>query len=214
MTEISSETDLKFEIFNLKTKFENLEQDVKMSDCCFNELEADQEEMGNKLDILEKRVTHLEWDLEPHISRLDIFKRTSQLEESIEGLKVQNVELRNHINLLIDTVNNITSLLNSNIEQTDEGVDEVDGTQSNEEPEENEPTQLTVEQANSMKKPFFHDAVQQVYDMYQSQPRDEEGWLEMSKAIKAAEEYEGSLKEQQERVNGLTEAEWNDLLRI
>ena len=65
-----------------------------------------------------------------------------------------------------------------------------------------------------MKKPFFHDAVQQVYDMYQSQPRDEEGWLEMSKAIKAAEEYEASLKEQQERVNGLTEAEWNDLLRI
>ena len=214
MTEISSETDLKFEILNLKSKFENLEQDVKMSDCCFNELEADQEEMGNKLDILEKRVTHLEWDLEPHISRLDIFKRTSQLEESIEGLKVQNVELRNQVNLLIDTVNNITNLLNSNIEQADEGVDEVDGTQSNEEPEETEPTQLTVEQANSMKKPFFHDAVQQVYDMYQSQPRDEEGWLEMSKAIKAAEEYEASLKEQQERVNGLTEAEWNDLLRI
>ena len=126
MTEISSETDLKFEILNLKSKFENLEQDVKMSDCCFNELEADQEEMGNKLDILEKRVTHLEWDLEPHISRLDIFNRTSQLEESIEGLKVQNVELRNHVNLLIDTVNNITNLLNSNIEQTDEGVDEVD----------------------------------------------------------------------------------------
>ena len=55
--------------------------------------------------------------------------------------------------------------------------------------------------------------MQQVYDMYQSQPRDE-GWVEMTNAIKAAEEYEAGLKEQQERVNGLTQDEWNDLLRI
>ena len=197
MTEITSETVLRLK--QLELKFENLEADVKMTDCCFNELEADQEEAGNKIDILEKRVTHLEWDLEPHISRLDIFKRTSQLEESIEVLKVQNVELRNHVNLLVDTVNNITRLLNSNIEQADEGVDQVDGIQSNEEPEENEPSQLTVEQANSMKTPFFHD-------MDLSQPKDEEGGQEM--------EHEVSLKEQQERVNGLTQDEWKDLLRI
>ena len=37
----------------------------------------------------------------------------------------------------------------------------------------------------------------------------------MSNAIKAAEECEVCLKEQQqEQVNGLTEAEWNELLRI
>ena len=188
MTEISSETDLRLK--QLELKFENLEQDVKMSDCCFNELEADQEEVGNKIDILEKRVTQFE---------VDLHSQHELLEERVATLNLQNVELRNHVNLLIDMINNITRVLNSNIEQAEEGLDEVDGTQSNEEPEENEPTQLTVEQ---------------VYDMYQSQPRDEEGWLEMSKAIKAAEEYEASLKEQQERVNGLTEAEWNDLLRI
>ena len=53
--------------------------------------------------------------------------------------------------------------------------------------------------------------------MYQSQPPDEEGWQEMTKAIEAAEEYEASLQKQQElstRVNGLTQDEWNDLLRI
>ena len=188
MTEITSETALRLK--QLELKFENLEADVKMTDCCFNELDADQEEAGNKIDRLEKRVTQLE---------VDLHSQQELLGERVATLHLQNVELRNHVNLLIDTVNNITRLLNSNIEQADEGVDEVDGMQPNEEPEENEPTQLTVEQ---------------VYGMYQSQPRDEEGWEEMSNAIKAAEEYEASLKEQQERVNGLTEAEWNDLLRI
>ena len=200
---LAKETALRLR--NLELKFENLEADVKMSDCCFNELETDQEEAGNKIDILEKRVTQVEVDLH---SQHELF------EEAVATLNLQNVELRNHVNLLVDTINNITRVLNSNIEQADEGVDEVDGTQSNEEQEENEPSQLTAEQANSMKKPFFHDTVQQVYDMYQSQPRDEEGWVEMTKAIKAAEEYEDGLKEQQERVNGLTEDEWNDLLRI
>ena len=171
MTEISSETALKFEIFNLKSKFENLEQDVKMSDCCFNELEADQEEMGNKIDIFEKRVTQFEADLH---SQYELF------EERVAILNLQNVELRKHVNLLVDTINNITRVLNSNIEQA--GVDEVDSTQPND-----EPTQPTVEQANSMKTPFFHD-------MHLSQPKDEEDWSEMSNAIKAAEEYEVLFK--------------------
>ena len=194
---LAKETALRLK--QLELKFENLEADVKMSDCCFNELDADQEEAGNKIDRLEKRVTQLEVDLH---SQQELF------EERVADLHPQNVELRNHVNLLVDTVNNIMRVLNSNIEQADEGVDEVDGMQLNEEPEENEPYQQTVEQANAMKKPFFHDTLQQVYDMYQSQPRDEEGWEEMSKAIKAAEECEVCLKEQQqERVNGLTEAE-------
>ena len=39
--------------------------------------------------------------------------------------------------------------------------------------------------------------VSQVYAMYQSQPPDEEGWDEMTAAIKAAEEYEASRKTNQ-----------------
>ena len=190
MTEITSETALRLK--QLELKFENLEADVKMSDCCFNELEVDQEEAGNKIDILEKRVTQLEVDLH---SQHELF------EERVATLNLQNVELRDHVNLLVDMVNNITRVLNGNIEQAD--VDEVDGIQTNEEPEGNEPNQLTVEQANSMKSPFFHD-------MYLSQPKDEEeGWQAMG--------YEAGLQKQQEfttRVNGLTQDEWNDLLRI
>ena len=37
----------------------------------------------------------------------------------------------------------------------------------------------------------------QVYGMYQSQPPDEEGWDEMTAAIRAAEEYEANRKANQ-----------------
>ena len=47
--------------------------------------------------------------------------------------------------------------------------------------------------------------------MYQSQPPDEEGWDEMTAAIKAAEEYEARQKL---TVNGLTANEWQDLLQL
>ena len=85
-------------------------------------------------------------------------------------------------------------------EQVDEGEpqDEVKVIDDDVEPtmEDNEPPQLTL---------------QQVYNMYQSQPRVEEGWEEMTKAIEAAEQYEVSLPI---RTNGFTQDEWNDLLQI
>ena len=189
-------TLLEAKVKELKVQLDSIESNVKINDCCISETVADQEDADGKIEKLQERLTHLEWDLEPAMSRLDIFKKTSQLEESIEVLRVQNIELRDHLNLVVNMVNNITSVLNN--EQVDEGVDEVDSTQPDD-----EPTQLTV---------------QQVYDMYQSQPPDEEGWQEMTKAIEAAEEYEASLQKQQQglstRVNGLTQDEWNDLLRI
>ena len=54
-------------------------------------------------------------------------------------------------------------------------------------------------------------SVQQVLDMYQSQPPTEEGWQEMTNDIKAAEEYE-TLQKLSTTINGLTVDEWNDLL--
>ena len=57
--------------------------------------------------------------------------------------------------------------------------------------------------------------VQQVYDMYQSQPTTEEGWQEMTDAIKAAEEHEAQPPQQLfNTINGLTPDEWKDLLQI
>ena len=128
------------------------------------------------------------------LEKLD--KRVRELEtdlpeliaEKVATLKTENAELRHNLNLVIDAVNNITKIWN---EQVHEGEPEAVGEQSAE-----DPPQLTL---------------QQVYNMYQSQPRDEEGWEEMTKAIEAAEKYEASLPI---RTNGLTQEEWNDLLQI
>ena len=191
----------------LEIKFDDFETASKMTDCCLSELDADQEEDRDKIDKLEKRVTQLEADLE---SESELF------EERVGTLKTQNTELRIHLNLVIDMVNNITSVLNKTFNNNEPADEMRDNTQAGNEPtdeamvvvddepaaEDNEPMQLTL---------------RQVYDMYQSQPPDEEGWEEMSKAIKTAEEYEVSLQKQQglsTRVNGLTQDEWNDLLRI
>ena len=182
----------------LMVQYEDLEDRVELIECFYTRWDANQEENMCNVEKLENRVTKLEDHLRKLEDRVEIIdegddKRLDLLEERVAVLNTQNIELRDHLNLTIDMVNNVMRFLN-NLLTNKEQVDEVDSTQSNE-----ESSQLTV---------------QQVYDMYQSQPRDEEGWAEMSKAIKAAEEYEAGLKEQQERVNGLTEDEWNDLLRI
>ena len=97
-------------------------------------------------------------------------------------LKIENAELRHHLNLVVDTVNNITRIWN---EQVHEDEPEAVGEQSMEDNEvltlqqgDDEPPQLTL---------------QQVYNMYQSQPQDDEEWEGMTKAIKAAAMYENSL---------------------
>ena len=80
-------------------------------------------------------------------------------------------------------MNNITRIWNEQVhkgeQQQVEAIDDDD-----EQPAE-DPPQLTL---------------QQVYNMYQSQPRDEEGWEEMTNAIETAEKYEASLPI---RTNGL-----------
>ena len=202
MTETSAtlaeETALR--VRQLEVKFDVFETENKMSDSYFNELDEELEEGRVSLEKLEKRVTVLETDL-PEL-----------FEERLASLKTENAELRIYLNSVVDAVNNITSVWNevfSNNEQVDEAIDneppdEVKAVDDDDESTmgDNEPPQLTL---------------QQVYNMYQSQPPDEEGWQEMTKAIKVAEGYEARLQKQEElptRVNGLTQDEWNDLLRI
>ena len=172
---LPEETALK--VKQLEVKCENLENDIKMTDCCFNELDADQEEDRHKIEKLEKRVTQLEADLE---SVPEIF------EGRIATLQVQNFELRDHLNATIDTLNNIVKILNDQVIDEEPIVEgNPDGellySEQDEDKDEdmNEDTQLTLSQ---------------VYAMYQSQPPDEEGWDEMTAAIKAAEEYEARKK--------------------
>ena len=187
---------------------------LELVDCFFTQLDGDQEENRANLEKLEKRVTQLEADLE---SESELF------EERVWTLKTQNTELRIHLNLVVDMVNNITRVLNktfNNNEPADKAM-EIDNTQADNEPAD----EAIVVDDDDDDEPAMEDnepmqrTLRQVYDMYQSQPMDEEGWDEMTKAIEAAEEYEASLQKQQQqeppiRVNGLTQDEWNDLLRI
>ena len=196
---LPEETALK--IKQLEVKCENLETDIKMTDCCFNELDADQEEDRHKIERLEKRVTQLEAGLDPEwrtkglleknlykltnrVSEIEVeLEKTELLEERVSVLNIQNIELRDHLNSTIDTLNNVVKILNG------QGIDEeqvVEGNPDGEllcpEQDMEDDTQLTLSQ---------------VYAMYQSQPPDEEGWDEMTAAIKAAEEYEASRKTNQ-----------------
>ena len=166
---LPEETALK--VKQLEVKCENLEADIKMTDCCFNELDADQEEDRYKIEKLEKRVTQLEADLE---SVPELF------EGKIATLQVQNFELRDHLNSTIDTLNNVVKILNGQVIDKENS----DGELICPKQDMDEDTQPTLSQ---------------MYTMYQSQPPDEEGWDEMTPAIKAAEEYEARKK-----VNGLT----------
>ena len=174
------ETALK--VRELQVRFDAFETENKISGNYFNEFDEELEEGRVSLEKLEKRVRELETDLPELIA------------ERVATLKTENAELRIHLNLLVDAVNNLTRIWNEQVhegEQQTEVIDDDDDEQSTE-----DPPQLTL---------------QQVYNVYQSQPRDEEGWEEMTNAIEAAEKYEASLPI---RTNGLTREEWNDLLQI
>ena len=202
----------------LTVQYEDLEDKVELVDCFYTQLDGNQEENSRNLEKLGKIVTRLEGHLGKLEDRVEIIdegddKRLDLLEERVTVLNVQNDELRDHLNLTINMLNNVTTILNRQFMNSKQADEAIDNTQTanepadeaivvDDEPEGNEPTQLTL---------------RQVCDMYQSQPMDEEGWEEMTKAIEAAEEYEASLQKRQQlpiRVNGLTQDEWNDLLRI
>ena len=93
--------------------------------------------------------------------------------ERVATLKTENAELRHYLNLVVDAVNNITRIWN---EQVHEGQPKVVGDDDEQSMEDNEVLTL-----------------QQVYNMYPSQPQDEEEWEEMTKAIKTALKYEADL---------------------
>ena len=162
------ETALK--VRELQVRFDAFKTENKISGNYFNEFDEELEEGRVSLEKLEKRVRELETDLPELIA------------ERVATLKTENAELRVHLNLVVDAVNNITRIWN---EQVHEGEPEAVGDDDEQAMGDNQPPQLTL---------------QQVYNMYQSQPRDEEGWEEMTKAIKAAAKYETSLSNGTKRI--------------
>ena len=167
MSELTLDQETALRVRDLQAKFDAFETQNRISDNYFNQFDEELEEGRVKL---EKRVRELETGLPELIA------------ERVATLKTENAELRHHLNLVVDTVNNITRIWN---EQVHEGEPEAVGEQSMEDNEvltllqgDDQPQQLTLEE---------------VYNMYQSQPQTEEEWKEMTDAIKAAAKYENSL---------------------
>ena len=162
MAELTLWQDVALKVRDLQVRFDTFEADNRLTDCVVSEIDEELEEGRVGLEKLEKRVRELETDLPELIA------------EKVATLKTENAELRHSLNLVIDAVNNLTRIWNEAI-----GDDDEQSTQNNEVvtlPQDEHP-QLTLEE---------------VYNMYQSQPQTEE-WEEMNKAIKAAVAYENSL---------------------
>ena len=180
MAELTLWQDVALKVKDLQVRFDAFETDNRMSDYFMTELDEELEEGRVGLEKLEKRVRELETDLPELIA------------ERVATLKTENAELRHRLNLVVDAVNNITRIWN---EQVHEGEPEAVGDQSM---QDNEVLTLPQDEQPAEDPPQL--TLQQVYNMYQSQPRDEEGWEEMTNAIEAAEKYEASLPI---RTNGL-----------
>ena len=163
MTELTLEQETALRVRDLQVKFEDFETQNRLSDCVITEIDEELEEGRVNLEKLEKRVRELETDLPELIA------------ERVATLKTENAELRHHLKLLVDAVNNLTTIWN---EQVHEGEPEAVGDDDEQAMEDNEPPQLTLEEA---------------YNMYPNQPQTEEEWEEMTNAIKAAMMYENSL---------------------
>ena len=149
---------------SLEIKFNDLEGDVLSHGNYFAEIEVENEEGRKDVEKLKERVSQLE-------------ENFSEYEEKFRVITVQNIELRNHLNMTIDVVNKVVNTLNQNSEELTTYMD----VQQDDDEEKDEPLTLS-----------------QVYDMYQSQPRDEETWQMMTDAINAAEEYEHERQHNQQ----------------
>ena len=168
---------------------ENLEENAVLSDGRMTEPHDNQEKDEDRLKLLEERAAVLKVRLERLEENVELSDgcteenedRLELLEERVAVLKVQNIELKNHLNYVIDGLNGVIRLLNNRYSASTLMT-----------PIDTQP-QLTV---------------QQVYDMYQTQPPTEEGWQEMTDAINAAEEYEATTAQQLcNTINGLTDNE-------
>ena len=156
--------DLELKVRELQVRFDDFEADSRMSDCVVTEIDEELEEGRVNLEKLEKRVRELETDLPELVA------------EKVATLKTENAELRHHLNLVVDAVNNITRIWN---EQVHEGEQQqVEAIDDDDEQPAEDPPQLTL---------------QQVYNMYQSQPQTDEEWEEMNNVIKPVVIYENSL---------------------
>ena len=106
------ETALK--VRELQVRFDAFETENKISGNYFNEFDEELEEGRVNVEKLEKRVRELETDLPELIA------------ERVATLKTENAELRIHLNLLVDAVNNLTTIWNEQVHEGEQQVEVVD----------------------------------------------------------------------------------------
>ena len=87
----------------LEVKFAHFEADTRMTDCCLTEVDEELEEGRASVEKLKKRVIELENDL-PEL-----------IEERVAPLKTENAELRDHLNVTIDTLNKVVKKINDQV---------------------------------------------------------------------------------------------------
>ena len=100
MAELTLWQDVALKVRELQVRFDTFEADSKMTDCVVSEIDEELEEGRVGLEKLDKRVRELETDLPELIA------------EKVVTLKTENAELRHNLNLVIDTVNNLTRIWN------------------------------------------------------------------------------------------------------
>ena len=206
-------------LYKLENRFNDQEENLEKLDCFLFQLNADQEEDRTKIEKLGGRIRELEVRLESveesAVGQEELDEgdqKIDLLEERVSVLKVQNIELRNHLNLMIDTLNGVVKILNSQVineEPTDETAEATTPHEENPDGEQDmsEDTQHTLKkvyakyEVTTPHEDMDEDTqptLSQVYAMYQSQPPDEEDWDEMTSVIEVAEE-----REVRKKVNGM-----------
>ena len=135
MAELTLWQDVALKVRELQVRFDAFETENKISTNYFNEFDEELEEGRVSLEKLEKRVRELEIDLpqlitervadlEDHLRKLkdkvQIIgegddKRLDLLEEKTAVLDAQNAELRDHLNVTVDTLNAVVKIINDQI---------------------------------------------------------------------------------------------------
>ena len=121
--------DLELKVRELQVRFDAFEVDNRMSGCVVTQTDEELEEGRVNVEKLEKRVRELEKKervagLEDHLRKLKDKvqsigegddERMDLLEEKTAALDAQNIELRDHLNAAVDTLNAVVKIINGQI---------------------------------------------------------------------------------------------------
>ena len=122
MTELVLQ-DVALKVRELQVRFDAFEADSRMSDCVITQIDEELEKGRVNVEKLEKRVRELEKK-----ERVAVL-----MEEKTAALDAQNIELRDHLNATVDTLNAVVKIINDQLiarqpadgpnPDTDDGVD-------------------------------------------------------------------------------------------